>query len=197
MPLQGKMNGLCDGSSRPRQFRNRRLDAWKEWRLCQEAGLRAPMHLGRVHQEWMAQVHGPRVAGSECFRSGAILEKRGTSSRSVSPTSPAGAKALDFGPRGWLAIDPKRVVGERGFDYANLLCNPDLPTTTDPARLLRQSRVIAQAAGLERQRLLQWTLAFAGLSAVWFLEDSDAKGAAHDFGVAGITLQALKGEGAA
>ena len=104
---------------------------------------------------------------------------------------------LDFGPRGWLAIDPKRVVGERGFDYANLLCNPDLPTSTIPARLLRQSRVIAQAAGLERQRLLQWTLAFAGLSAAWFLEDGDAKGAAHDFGVADITLRALKGERAA
>jgi streptomycin 6-kinase len=53
------------------------------------------------------------------------------------------------------------------FDYANLLCNPDLPASTIPARLLRQSRVIAQAAGLERQRLLQWTLAFAGLSAAW------------------------------
>ena len=83
------------------------------------------------------------------------------------------------------------------FDYANLLCNPDLPASTIPARLLRQSRVIAQAAGLERQRLLQWTLAFAGLSAAWFLEDGDAKGAAHDFGVADITLRALKGRGVA
>src|SRR5688572_27241872 len=24
---------------------------------------------------------------------------------------------LDFGSRGWLAIDPKRLIGERGFDY--------------------------------------------------------------------------------
>ena len=30
---------------------------------------------------------------------------------------------LDFGERGWLAIDPKRLFGERGFDYANLFCN--------------------------------------------------------------------------
>lgn len=28
---------------------------------------------------------------------------------------------LDFGERGWLAIDPKGLKGERGFDYANLL----------------------------------------------------------------------------
>ena len=37
---------------------------------------------------------------------------------------------LDFGPRGWLAIDPKGLHGERGFDYANLFCNPDLATAT-------------------------------------------------------------------
>jgi len=33
---------------------------------------------------------------------------------------------LDFGPRGWLTIDPKGLIGERDFDYANLFCNPDL-----------------------------------------------------------------------
>ncbi len=32
---------------------------------------------------------------------------------------------LDFGARGWLAIDPKGLIGERGFDYANLFCNPE------------------------------------------------------------------------
>ena len=42
---------------------------------------------------------------------------------------------LDFASRGWLAIDPKRIIGERGYDYANLLCNPELPTVTDPSDL--------------------------------------------------------------
>ena len=32
---------------------------------------------------------------------------------------------LDFGDRGWLAIDPKGLIGECGFDYANLFCNPE------------------------------------------------------------------------
>jgi len=84
---------------------------------------------------------------------------------------------LDFGSRGWLAIDPKRIIGERGYDYANLLCNPELPSVTDPIRFIRQSYVIAQAANLERRRLLQWTLAYAGLSASWFLEDDDRQNA--------------------
>jgi streptomycin 6-kinase len=74
---------------------------------------------------------------------------------------------LDFGSRGWLAIDPKGLKGERGFDYANLFCNPDHKTATVPERLLRQLNVVAQAARLPRTRLLQWVLAYAGLSAAW------------------------------
>jgi streptomycin 6-kinase len=78
---------------------------------------------------------------------------------------------LDFGPRGWLAIDPKRLLGERGFDFANIFCNPDPAIATAPGRLARQATVVAEAAGLERKQLLKWILAWAGLSAVWFLED--------------------------
>ena len=83
---------------------------------------------------------------------------------------------LDFQERGWLAIDPKGLIGERGFDYANLFCNPDLsdpnyPVATFPDRFARRVEVVSQAAGLERKRLLQWILAWAGLSAVWYLSD--------------------------
>ncbi|MNI05082.1 Aminoglycoside/hydroxyurea antibiotic resistance kinase [compost metagenome] len=98
---------------------------------------------------------------------------------------------LDFGPRGWLAIDPKRVSGERGFDYANLLCNPDLPTATDPRRFQRQIEVVAEAAGLDRRRLLQWVLAFAGLSAAWFLEDGNDRAAESQLHVAKLAASSL------
>jgi len=80
---------------------------------------------------------------------------------------------LDGGSRGWLAIDPKRLVGERGFDFANIFCSPDLETATAPGRLARQAHVVAEAAGLERERLLTWILAYAGLSAAWTLGDGD------------------------
>jgi streptomycin 6-kinase len=98
---------------------------------------------------------------------------------------------LDFDARGWLAIDPKRVVGERGFDYANLFCNPELETVRAPGRLARQLDVVAEAAGLERERLLQWIMAYAGLSAAWFLEDGDAESAKGDLAVAGLALREL------
>lgn len=81
---------------------------------------------------------------------------------------------LDFGEgRGWLAIDPKGLAGERAFDYANLFCNPDRGTATAPGRLARRVEVVAEAAGLERRRLLRWVLAWAGLSAAWSIGDGE------------------------
>ena len=76
---------------------------------------------------------------------------------------------LDFGDRGWLAIDPKRLYGERGFDYANLFCNPDAEIATSPAHFLRRLQLVASVASLDPLRLLQWVLAWSGLSAAWFL----------------------------
>lgn len=93
---------------------------------------------------------------------------------------------LDFGDRGWLAIDPKRLSGERAFDYANLFCNPDHPIATAPGRLARQADVVADAAGLERERLLQWILAWAGLSAIWLIEDGEHEHVEATLLVAGI-----------
>jgi streptomycin 6-kinase len=82
------------------------------------------------------------------------------------------ANVLDFGPqRGWLAIDPKGLLGERGFDYANIVCNPDIAIAAAPGVLARRARIIAAEAGLEPERYLKWVLAYAGLSASWTLGD--------------------------
>ncbi len=77
---------------------------------------------------------------------------------------------LDF-ERGWLAIDPKGLFGERGFDYANLFCNPTGETADAPGRLARRADIVSAASGLDRRRLLKWVLAWSGLSAVWILSD--------------------------
>jgi streptomycin 6-kinase len=81
---------------------------------------------------------------------------------------------LHFDGRGWLAIDPKALIGERGFDYANLFCNPDHATATDQARFVQRLDVVADAAAIERRRLLRWILAWAGLSASWLINDGDS-----------------------
>lgn len=98
---------------------------------------------------------------------------------------------LDFGARGWLAIDPKDRIGERGFDYAQLLCNPDLPHAADPGRFAAQLAQVAARAGLQPERLARWTAARAALSAVWFLEDGCQREADHDLAIASTALEWL------
>jgi streptomycin 6-kinase len=78
---------------------------------------------------------------------------------------------LDGGERGWLVIDPKGVLGERTYEYATTLCNPDAALALAPGRLARQAGVIAQAARLDPERLLRWTLAHAGVAAAWCMTD--------------------------
>jgi streptomycin 6-kinase len=78
---------------------------------------------------------------------------------------------LDGGPRGWLAIDPKGLVGERTYEFATTLCNPDEATAVRPGRLAQQATVVAGATRLEPLRVLRWVLAHAGVSAVWCVND--------------------------
>lgn len=77
--------------------------------------------------------------------------------------------------RGWLAIDPKGLWGERTFDYVNILCNPTKEIALAEGRLMKQIDIISKNTGIETRHLLEWTVAWAGLSAVWFLnENQDA-----------------------
>jgi streptomycin 6-kinase len=77
---------------------------------------------------------------------------------------------LDFGDRGWLAIDPKGLHGERAYDYLNLFCNP-WPAAKTPGLLRRRLGLVAHAADLDPTRLLSWIVAYAGLSAAWTIDD--------------------------
>lgn len=95
--------------------------------------------------------------------------------------------------RGWLAIDPKGLIGERTFDYANIFCNPSLEVATAPGRLARQADVVAREAGLDRERLLKWVLAYAGLSAAWHLEGGEREQADAVLEVARIAAAQLRG----
>jgi streptomycin 6-kinase len=84
------------------------------------------------------------------------------------------ANVLDFGAgRGWLAIDPKGLIGERTYDFANLLLNPDVTTALNPGRLARHIDLIARLANLDARRFRQWVHAHAALSAAWCMEDGE------------------------
>jgi len=77
---------------------------------------------------------------------------------------------LDGGPRGWLAIDPKGLLGERAFEFANLFRNPDTALALDPVRLRRRLAIVCARAALDPPRLLGWIQVYAALGAAWSVE---------------------------
>jgi streptomycin 6-kinase len=84
---------------------------------------------------------------------------------------------LDGGVRGWRAIDPKGLIGERCFKFANLFRNPTAAIALAPGRMERRAAIVAAKAGLEQRRLLLRVLAYAGLGAAWSLESGEEPGA--------------------
>jgi streptomycin 6-kinase len=98
---------------------------------------------------------------------------------------------LDGGARGWLVIDPKGLIGERGFEFANLFRNPDSDVALAPGRLARQAQIVAAVADLEPARLLQWVFTYAVLGAAWSLESGDDADAAVGLQIAAIAKAEL------
>ena len=75
--------------------------------------------------------------------------------------------------RGWLAIDPKGVVGEVEYEVGALLRNPvELPAIlSNPATIEQRIRTLSSRLNLDAGRVLRWGFAQAVLSAIWYVED--------------------------
>ena len=78
-------------------------------------------------------------------------------------------------PRGWLAVDPKGLVGDPAYDLANAFLNPidAQALVTAPERIARLAGSFSARLALTRKRLLGWACAHAALSACWDLEDGN------------------------
>jgi streptomycin 6-kinase len=77
--------------------------------------------------------------------------------------------------RGWLAIDPKGVVGELEYEIGAALRNPhEAPARfTDRATIERRLEHYVSALRLDRDRTLAWAFSQAVLSIVWSIEDGE------------------------
>jgi streptomycin 6-kinase len=75
--------------------------------------------------------------------------------------------------RGWLAIDPKGVVGERAYETAAMLHNPArFLERENPGELLeRRIEILSERLGLDESRVRGWGFAQSVLAAYWGLED--------------------------
>ena len=89
------------------------------------------------------------------------------------------------GPRGWLAIDAKGLLGDPAYDAANLFHNPvESPMRADPERASRMATILSEKLGHARECLLDWGFAHSCLSAAWHLEDSNGNEAERSLAVA-------------
>ena len=78
---------------------------------------------------------------------------------------------LDFGDH-WAAIDPKGLIGHRAFDFVNILCNPTEAGAVE--HLGDRLDSIGRQAGIASDVLIEWTIAWCGLSLVWAGPAADA-----------------------
>lgn len=77
--------------------------------------------------------------------------------------------------RGWLIIDPKGVIGPACYEVGPLLMNPwsDLLSRKDYRGMIkRRIDILHERLGFERERIREWGLAHAILSAWWGIEDN-------------------------
>ena len=76
--------------------------------------------------------------------------------------------------RGWLAIDPKGIIGEAEFEVGGYLYNPyyDYPKGSDYKKL-QTARILqfSQELGFAKERIRDWAFAYAVISILWHLED--------------------------
>jgi streptomycin 6-kinase len=122
----------------------------------------------------------PRTLVDEAHRVYAALCASQTRRRLLHGDLHHGNVLLDS-ERGWLAIDPKGVVGEPEYEVGAALRNPiekpdvflRLPTIT--ARVEH----FADRLRLDSERIVAWTFAQAVLSAVWAIEDGIPLGGDH------------------
>jgi len=86
------------------------------------------------------------------------------------------ANVLFDAGRGWLAIDPKGVVGEVEFEIGAALRNPYecADAIVDPAIITRRASLFADLLALDVDRVLAWGFAQAVLAAAWDAEDGNA-----------------------
>jgi streptomycin 6-kinase len=83
--------------------------------------------------------------------------------------------------RGWLAIDPKGVVGEIEYEIGAALRNPIERPELFLARstIERRLRQFTDRLAIDYERTLQWAFAQAVLSAIWGVEDGFAVDSAN------------------
>jgi streptomycin 6-kinase len=132
----------------------------------------------RLLEEWFAAFDRHRVAyGGPGPIPARVLERAETFFRQLLESSPEQVvlhgdfhhyNVLSAQRADWLAIDPKGMLGDPGYEVGPFLCNPWL---APPAVLQRRLDILSEELAYDRDRLRDWCIAYAVLSACWSAED--------------------------
>lgn len=79
----------------------------------------------------------------------------------------------------WKVVDPKGVIGPRGYEVGPLLVNPlgDFLQGPDAKQITeRRFAILSEQLGMERSRIQGWGIAHAALSACWSLDEAGRGG---------------------
>jgi streptomycin 6-kinase len=72
---------------------------------------------------------------------------------------------------GWVAIDPKGVMGDPCYEPATFLLNPNSQVALDRGLQAARISAFAEHLGHDRARILHWAFVHSMLSAWWTIED--------------------------
>jgi streptomycin 6-kinase len=78
-------------------------------------------------------------------------------------------------PRGWLAIDPKGLIGDPVYEVANSFQNPlgAEGLVINAGRIARLADAYSSRLGFNRKRILGYAAAHTALTACWHIEDGN------------------------
>lgn len=141
-----------------------------------QLGLPFPADVGRLRTHFRALFETAAVASDPIFKNGARVAERllQTEHDVVLLHGDIHHKnILNCPMRGWLAIDPQGVIGERTFDLANAFFNPDDKASlveTD-SRIRSMCDIFSTRLQIDPLRILEFAFAYGCLSSAWCLED--------------------------
>lgn len=147
--------------------------------------------LARRFEELFAKAQADRDAGAESLyvEAAKVADRLLSNQRDVRPLhGDLHHENIMFGPRGWLAIDPKGVLGDPAFDAANLFYNPLERTELclDRERVAMMADIFATTLGIDEGHILDHAFAYGCLSAAWHAGDNNAADEGRELAIAAV-----------
>jgi streptomycin 6-kinase len=161
-------------------------------RILSPSVVTPPAELQPLHERFAAlfvkaRSESSRQSASEYVHAAALATRLLAEPRDVRPLhGDLHHENVLCGPRGWLVIDPKGVLGDPAFEAANVLYNPldrdDL--CMDSERIARVAEVLSRAIGQDPRRVLDYAIAYGCLSAAWHAGDANERNEQRELAIA-------------